>query len=98
MNQGVHGMPKRRRQRGGIRRTVGNTLRRLGMHAKASVVVEELAKYGIHVSEALVTRVKLDLLKDPADAWKVKSRIQGRIRGNRRPQFQKIPQKRPWRR
>ena len=42
---------------------VQGTLLRLGMHARASEVVEALAEYGIVVSEGLVHRVKLEMVQ-----------------------------------
>jgi hypothetical protein len=41
------------------------SLERLGLHLRASRVVEELARHGISVSENQVEEVKIDLVKTP---------------------------------
>lgn len=44
-------------------KTVADALFRLGMHARAEAVVQALAEQGVNVSEAVVTLVRLELLK-----------------------------------
>lgn len=45
------------------KKAVADALFRLGMHARAEAVVQALAEQGITVNEALVTLVRLELLK-----------------------------------
>jgi hypothetical protein len=66
------------------------------MQAKAHDVVDELAKYGIHVSEGLVSRVKLDQIRSQQKI--VRTALAPKNRPTPRNRWQKIPQKRPWRR
>ena len=47
------------------RRAIQAALRRLGLHLRASQVVEELARHGVSVSEDQVEEVKIDLVKTP---------------------------------
>jgi hypothetical protein len=56
------------------RRAIRSALGRLGMQAGAGEVVAELARLGISVSEALVSRVKLDMLRASARADAVRQR------------------------
>jgi hypothetical protein len=47
------------------RRAIRAALRRLGLHLRASRVVEELARHGISVSEDQVEEIKIDLINSP---------------------------------
>ena len=89
-------MSSQRRRHKSVRRAVSNVLSRIGFHATARDVVQELARFGIHVSEGLVSRVRIDELK-------ARFRRPEHLRcpiskpRNMLPRYQKIPQKRPWR-
>ena len=45
------------------KRAVADALFRLGMHARAEAVVQALAEQGVTVNKALVTLVRIELLK-----------------------------------
>jgi hypothetical protein len=59
-------MRKRRGQGTSQARAIQNTLTRLGMQASPRQVVAALADFGIGVAEALVRRVKVEMLKEAA--------------------------------
>jgi hypothetical protein len=48
----------------GRRRAVRDAWGRLGLHVPVRRVVEELARHGVEVSEALVTAVRIEILKE----------------------------------
>ncbi len=56
-------------------RAVLTVLGRLGLHAKPSDVVAELAKYGIEVSAGLVQKVKIELMKDTSGVRRQKAKV-----------------------
>ncbi|MBX6311461.1 MAG: hypothetical protein IRY99_00830 [Isosphaeraceae bacterium] len=56
------------------RRAIQAVLRRIGLHARTSRVVEELARRGISVSADQVEEVKIDLIKAPDE---IRRRISG---------------------
>jgi hypothetical protein len=56
------------------RRAIRSALGRLGMQAGAGEVVAELARLGVPVSEALVSRVKLEVLRESARSDAVRQR------------------------
>ena len=56
-------MARKRRQGIGRTRAIQNALARLGMQASPEQVVAALAEFGIDVTEALVRRVKVEMLK-----------------------------------
>jgi hypothetical protein len=49
------------------RQAVRVTLARLGLHATPRAVLDELARYGMHVSEELVRSVRLEMVRGPAE-------------------------------
>src|SRR4051812_33206130 len=49
---------------GGRRRVIRAVWGRVGLHAPVRLVVAELARQGVEVSEALVTRVRIEILKE----------------------------------
>ncbi len=55
-------------------RAVLAVLGRLGLHAKPSDVVAELAKYGIEASAGLVQKVKIELMKDTSGVRRQKAK------------------------
>jgi hypothetical protein len=69
------------------KRTIQNTLARMGMQASPAQVVAALAEFGIGVNEALVRQVKVEMLKQ---AVKVE-RQQVRTPQIERPQVRRSP-------
>ena len=74
-------------------KAIQNTLARLGMQARTKEVVAALANFGIDVSEALVQRVKLEMLKETAKAERQRVKVPSAARRTvRRPP--KVPPRR----
>jgi hypothetical protein len=48
-------------------RSIRSALLRLGRHTTRQQIVAELVRHGLVVSEEQVERVRIDLLKDPAE-------------------------------
>ena len=71
---------------------IRSTLLRLGLQATAAQVVEALAHFGIEVSQGLVHRVKLEMLKNTAEFIRTMGRAPSLNRLVHRPQ--KVPQRR----
>ncbi len=57
-------------------KAIMNVLGRLGFHAKASEVVAALREYGIVVSEGLVQKVKIGILKDTSGIRRQSTKMQ----------------------
>ncbi len=75
-------------------RSIRSTLARLGMHATAKQVVDELANFGVEVSEAFVSRVKEQILREESKAVAERSKREPKNKSRNRPQQRKIPQRR----
>lgn len=56
-------------------KAIHNMLGRLGFHAKPGEVVAALAEYGVEVSEGLVQKVKIDILKDTSEVRRQQTRM-----------------------
>ena len=56
-------------------KAVQNTLTRLGMQASPTQVVAALADFGIIVSEGLVRRVKVEMLKEAAYVERLRVKV-----------------------
>ena len=66
---------------------IRNTLERLGMQATPELVVAALARFGIDMAEALVRRVKVEMLKKAAQV----GRHQAKALPAERPKVQRPP-------
>jgi hypothetical protein len=80
-------MSKRRGAGTSRARAIRNTLARLGMQASPKQVVATLAGCGIEVDEALVRRVKIEMLKEAAQV----DRHQRKAPPAERPKAQRPP-------
>ncbi len=56
-------------------RAIQNTLARLGMQASPTQVVAALARFGIGVTEGMVRRVKVEMLKEAAQVERQQVRV-----------------------
>ena len=74
------------------RRAIQHALARLGMQAKSHEVIVHLAGYDIAVSETLVQRVRIDLLRKFGDQRREPIKSLGQRTHLRRPQ--KVPGRR----
>ena len=89
-------MGKRRGHGTSRSRAIQNAVARLGMQASPKQVVAALAEFGIDVSEGLVRRVKVEMLKQAAKV----ERQQVQIPKTQRPQVRnppKVPPRRGFR-
>jgi hypothetical protein len=84
-------MPKPTRNKS-PQRAVRQALARLGMQARADEIVAHLARYEIAVSETLVQRVRLEMLRKISDQRKPPLKSLDQRSHLRRPQ--KIPARR----
>ena len=86
-------MAKRRGHGTSRSRAIQNALARLGMQASPKQVVAALAEFGIDVTEALVRRVKMEMLKRVAQVKRQQMQIPiaGRSQVRRPP---KVPPRR----
>ena len=85
------------RQRGrtiGKAKAIKNTLDRLGMQASNKEVAASLASYGIDVSEGLVQRVRVELLKQPDEFRRQRAMVPT---GGERPRVRRPPKMPPGR-
>lgn len=85
----MHQRPRRRPNR---RKAVQHALDRLGMQAKPQEVIAHLATYDIAVSETLVQRVRMDMLRRIGDQRREPLKSLSQRTHLRRPQ--KVPQRR----
>ena len=85
----------RKNRRTSLRRAVQNELYRLGMQAKSEEVVAALAQCDIEVSEELVERVKVEMLKDQSGVSCAVHHLRERNQLRNRRRLQRIPEKRP---
>jgi hypothetical protein len=74
------------------RRAIQHALDRLGMQAKSQEVIAPLAGYDVAVSETLVQRVRIDMLRKIDDQRREPLKALGQRTHLRRPQ--KVPQRR----
>jgi len=86
---------KERRSR---KKAIQAALRQLGWQASAKDVVAHLARYGINVSEGLVSKVKIESLKRSDEVKRHEEKLKGADKRRRRPMNQKKPQQRTYRR
>jgi hypothetical protein len=77
------------------RKAIRHALARLGMQAKSHEVIAHLAGYDIAVSETLVQRVRLDMLRKIGDQRRQPLKSLGQRTHLRRPP--KVPPRRGWR-
>ena len=75
-------------------KAIRSTLARLGMHATSKQVVDELAGFGIEVSEDFVSRVKEQIRREESKALQERSKRPPKTKSRKRPQQRKIPQRR----
>ena len=75
----------------GRRRAIQNTLGRLGMQASNREVVAALAECGMSVTEELVRQVKVEMLKDAANAERRKVTVPVGCKRRQVPLPPKIP-------
>ena len=75
-------------------RAIRSTLARLGMHATAKRVADELANFGVEVSETFVSRVKDQMQREESKALAKRSKRKPKDKSRNRPQQRKIPQRR----
>src|SRR5262249_43350587 len=89
-------MGKRRGHGTSKKRAIQNALARLGMQASPKQVVAFLANFGIDVNEALVRRVKVEMLKQAARVQRQQVKVPNAVRSTvRRPA--KVPPRRSFR-
>jgi len=86
--------PGRTSQRKAIRAALG----RLGWHAGPGDVVALLARYGVEVSEGLVSKVKIETLKRPEDVKRHEQKVKHADKRRRRPTTGKRPPPRTYHR
>ena len=72
-------------------KAIRNAIARLGMHAKPNKVVDELAGFGIEVSEEFVSKVKGQIRREESKALRERSKRPPKIKSRKRPQQRKIP-------
>lgn len=75
-------------------KAIRRTLARLGMHATARQVADELAVFGVEVSEAFVSKVKDQVRREESKALAERSKRKPEDKRRKRPQQRKIPQRR----
>jgi hypothetical protein len=85
-------MQRQSRHRPNRRRAIEHALARLGMQARPQEVVAHLAGYDIAVSETLVQRVRMDLLRKLGNQRREPLQSPGQRTHLRRPQ--KVPPRR----
>jgi hypothetical protein len=85
-------MQRRTRQRPNRRKAIQHAFDRLGMQAKPQEVIAHLASYDIAVSETLVQRVRIDVLRKIGDQRRERITSLGQRTHLRRPQ--KVPPRR----
>jgi hypothetical protein len=79
-----------------VTRAIRNAVARLGMQASPKQIAAFLSNFGIDVSEALVQRVKLEMLKETAKAERQRVKVPNVARPTvRRPP--KVPPRRRFR-
>jgi len=88
------GKPRRTSRKKAIQAAQGQ----LGWHTNAKDVVAHLARYGITVSEGLVSKVKVESLKRSDEVKRHEAKLKEADRRRRRPMTQKKPQQRTYRR
>ena len=89
-------MPKSRRT--SKTKAIQNALGQLGWHANAKDIVALLASYGIEVSEGLVSKAKVEGLKDSTSVkWRMEKAQQVQ-QPPVTPRIRKVPQQRSYRR
>lgn len=80
------------------KKAIQSALGQLGWQASAKDVVAHLARYGITVSEGLVSSVRIETLKRPEEVKRHKEKLEGANKRRRRPMIQKKPKRRTYRR
>ena len=83
-----------KRNRTSRRKAIQTALGQLGWHTSAKDVVAHLARYGITVSEGLVSKVKVETLKKSDEVKRHEARVKEADKRRRRPMTQKRPQQR----
>ena len=91
-------MPKRKHRRPSKRRAIQIALGQLGWHASGEDVVALLASHGIEVSEGLVSKVKVEILKKAEVVKRHEEKVKKANKRRRMPMSQKKPQQRTYRR
>ena len=89
---------RKRKHRPSKRRAVQAALGQLGWHASGKEVVALLASHGIEVSEGLVSKVKVESLKQPDEVKRHEEKVKTADKRRKRPMTQKKPQQRTYRR
>ncbi len=82
------GKPRRTSRKKAIQSALGQ----LGWHTSAKDVVAHLARYGVTVSEGLVSKVKVESLKKPDEVKRHEAKLKEADKRRRRPMVQKKPQ------
>lgn len=75
-------------------KAIRSTFARLGMHATARQVVDELACFEVEVREAFVCKVKEQIRREDSRALAERSKQQPKDKSRKCPQQRKIPQRR----
>jgi hypothetical protein len=89
---------KRKPRRASKKTAIRNALVHLGWHAKGRDVVAYLANFGIEVNEGLVSKVKVEGIKQPREVRQFREEIKAVDKRRKRPMLRKIPQQREYRR
>ena len=79
------------------KKAIQAALGQLGWQTSAKDVVAHLARYGVTVSEGLVSRVKVESLKKPNEVKRHEEKVKKADRRRRRPMTQKKPQQQTYR-
>lgn len=79
------------KHRAAMHHAVKAAVARLGMHATAAQIIDELQRYGLDASTRLVTDVKAQLERQQAKAAREQAKRPPQSKTRRRPQQRKLP-------
>ena len=92
----MEGIPMPQSRRTSKTKAIQNALGQLGWHANANDVVALLASYGVEVNEGLVSKVKVESLKDSTGVKRQMTKAQQARQPPVIPRIRRVPQRRSY--